>query len=44
MNTPTRSDYSDIADLKTCLCQQFHSKDLGVLHYFLGIEVALHLS
>jgi hypothetical protein len=29
-----------IADLKIYLAKQFHTKDLGVLRYFLGIEVA----
>uniref|UniRef100_A0A2N9F358 Uncharacterized protein n=1 Tax=Fagus sylvatica TaxID=28930 RepID=A0A2N9F358_FAGSY len=34
------SDSTDIADLKTYLSKHFHTKDLGALRYFLGIEVA----
>jgi hypothetical protein len=34
------SDSTSIADLKTYLSKHFHTKDLGTLHYFLGIEVA----
>jgi hypothetical protein len=34
------SDSTGIADLKIYLAKQFHTKDLAVLHYFLGIEVA----
>ena len=34
------SDYAGIADLKRYLVLQFHTKDLGSLCYFLGIEVA----
>jgi hypothetical protein len=34
------SDSTGIADLKRYLGQRFHTKDLGTLHYFLGIEVA----
>ena len=29
-----------IVDLKTHLGKHFHTKDLGLLHYFRGIEVA----
>ena len=34
------SDSTDIADLKAYLSKHFHTKDLGALRYFLGIEVA----
>jgi hypothetical protein len=34
------SDSTGIADLKTYLSKHFHTKDLGVLRYFLEIEVA----
>ena len=34
------SDSTSIADLKTYLGKHFHTKDLGALRYFLGIEVA----
>ena len=34
------SDSTGIADLKTYLSKHFHTKDLGALRYFLGIEVA----
>jgi hypothetical protein len=34
------SDSTGIADLKTYLNKHFHTKDLGALRYFLGIEVA----
>ena len=34
------SDSTGIADLKRYLGQRFHTKDLGTLRYFLGIEVA----
>jgi hypothetical protein len=34
------SDFTSIADLKTYLSKHFHTKDLGALRYFLGIEVA----
>lgn len=33
-------DSAGIVDLKRYLGQQFHTKDLGALRYFLGIEVA----
>ena len=33
-------DSIGIANLKRYLGQHFHTKDLGTLHYFLGIEVA----
>ena len=33
-------DTRDIEELKTFLWGQFHTKDLGQLRYFLGIEVA----
>ena len=35
-----RSDSTGIVDFKTYLSKHFHTKDLGALHYFLGIEVA----
>ena len=35
----TRSDSKDISSLKSFLQSQFHTKDLGMLRYFLGIEV-----
>ncbi|GMP27046.1 hypothetical protein CsSME_00003220 [Camellia sinensis var. sinensis] len=34
------SDSTGIVDLKRSLGQHFHTKDMGHLHYFLGIEVA----
>uniref|UniRef100_A0A2N9IFK3 Reverse transcriptase Ty1/copia-type domain-containing protein n=1 Tax=Fagus sylvatica TaxID=28930 RepID=A0A2N9IFK3_FAGSY len=36
----SRSNSTGIADLKRYLGQHFHTKDLGTLRYFLGIEVA----
>ena len=33
----TRSDYKGILSLKSFLHSQFHTKDLGILKYFLGI-------
>ena len=36
----TGDDSGGIARLKQFLQQQFHTKDLGKLRYFLGIEVA----
>ena len=33
------SDYKGISSLKSFLQSQFHTKDLGMLRYFLGIEV-----
>lgn len=36
----TGDDSGGIASLKQFLQQQFHTKDLGRLRYFLGIEVA----
>jgi hypothetical protein len=36
----TGDDQQGIGELKTFLHQQFHTKDLGKLRYFLGIEVA----
>ena len=36
----TGNDQRGIDELKTFLHQQFHTKDLGKLRYFLGIEVA----
>jgi hypothetical protein len=36
----TGDDQRGIDELKTFLHQQFHTKDLGTLRYFLGIEVA----
>jgi len=30
---------SSLADLKKYLHTQFHVKDLGTLHYFLGLEI-----
>ena len=35
----TRSDSKGISSLKSSLKSQFHTKDLGMLRYFLGIEV-----
>ena len=34
------SDSTGIANLKTYFSKHFHTKDLGALRYFLGIEVA----
>ena len=34
----TESDSKGISSLKTFLHSQFHTKDLGMLRYFLGIE------
>jgi hypothetical protein len=36
----TGDDSGGIAQLKQFLQEQFHTKDLGKLRYFLGIEVA----
>ena len=35
----TRNDMAGISSLKSFLHGQFHTKDLGMLKYFLGIEV-----
>ena len=35
----TRSDSKGILSLKSFLYNQFHTKDLGMLKYFLGVEV-----
>ena len=35
----TRIDSKGISSLKSFLQSQFHTKDLGMLRYFLGIEV-----
>ena len=35
----TGSDSKDILSLKSFLHSQFHTKDLGMLKYFLGVEV-----
>ena len=35
----TGSDSKDISSLKSFLQSQFHTKDLGMLRYFLDIEV-----
>ena len=37
----TRSDSKGISSLKSFLHSQFHTNDLGMLRYFLGIEVML---
>ncbi|XP_043710546.1 uncharacterized mitochondrial protein AtMg00810-like [Telopea speciosissima] len=36
----TGSDATLLQDVKTRICHQFHTKDIGILKYFLGIEVA----
>jgi len=36
----TGSDHHGISQVKQHLCQHFHTKYLGKLRYFLGIEVA----
>jgi hypothetical protein len=36
----SKSNSTGIADLKRYLAKQFHTKDLGVLRYFLGIDVS----
>ncbi|XP_019246574.1 PREDICTED: uncharacterized protein LOC109226237 [Nicotiana attenuata] len=40
----SRDDFSEISALKSFLDAQFRIKDLGLLHYFLGIEVLYHSS
>ena len=35
----TESDFTGISSLKSFLYGQFHTKDLGMLRYFLGVEV-----
>ena len=35
----TRSDSKGILSLKSFLHNRFHTKDLGMLRYFLGVEV-----
>ena len=35
----TESDSTGISSLKSFLHGQFHTKDLGMLRYFLGVEV-----
>ena len=35
----TGSDFTEISSLKSFLHGQFHTKDLGMLRYFLGVEV-----
>ena len=35
----TGSDSKGISSLKSFIQSQFHTKDLGMLRYFLGIEV-----
>ena len=35
----TGNDIADISSLKSFLHDQFHTKDLGMLKHFLGIEV-----
>ena len=35
----TESDFKGISSLKSFLQSQFHTKDLGMLRYFLSIEV-----
>ena len=34
------NDQDGITDLKQHLCKHFQTKDLGILKYFLGIDVA----
>ncbi|KAJ9685291.1 hypothetical protein PVL29_017351 [Vitis rotundifolia] len=36
----TRNDHAGISDLKAFMHSKFHTKDLGELKYFLGIEVS----
>ena len=40
----TRSDSKGISSLKFFLHNQFHTKDLGMLRYFLGIEANMESS
>ena len=35
----TRDDMAGISSLKSILHGQFHTKDLGMLKYFLGVEI-----
>ena len=35
----TESDFKGILSLKSFIHSQFHTKDLGMLKYFLGVEV-----
>ena len=35
----TGDDMADISSLKSFLHGQFHTKDLGILKYFLGVKV-----
>ena len=35
----TRNNMTCISSLKSFLCGQFHTRDLGMLKYFLGVEV-----
>lgn len=39
----TKGDVDGIMELKLQLVQQFEVKDLGIIRYFLGIEIAYSL-
>lgn len=38
------SDFTEMNDLKSFFDQQFQIKDLGLVHYFLGLEIISHTS